>query len=215
MKAVVGVLIAVLLVSGCASASSTTYDSADVGRTIETASGTVVASRSVDVKGGTSVAGPVAGGAIGGATGGLVFGSGWAGLLGAVLGAGVGYVTEQQINSGEGTEYVVEMDDGRTVTIVQNKDDDTAPIADGTQVLVQYSGKYTRILKDPRTDRTASGSGTESGRGTESGSAGGGGWVDPDIVGTSPPAPERDDMAAPSLDTWEPVDPIEPPVSQQ
>ena len=64
MKSLAGVLIAVLLIGGCAGASTTTYDSADVGRTIETASGKVVASRSVKVKGGTSAAGPVAGGAL-------------------------------------------------------------------------------------------------------------------------------------------------------
>ncbi len=208
MKPLVGVLIAVLLIGGCASASTNTYDAADVGRTIETASGKVVASRSVDVKGGTSAAGPVAGGAVGGATGGLAFGSGWAAILGAVVGAGVGYVAEQQFNNGEGTEYVVEMDDGRTVTIVQNKVDDTAPIADGTPVLVQYSGKYTRVLEDPRADR--SGSRSASGAG-----AGGGGWVDPDVVGTSPSTPEYGDVAAPGPDTWEPVDPVDPPLTQQ
>ncbi len=199
-------MIAVLLIGGCASASTTTYDAADVGRTIETASGKVMASRSVDVKGGTSIAGPGAGGALGGAAGGLAFGSGWAALIGAVVGAGVGYVAEQQINSGEGTEYVVEMDDGRTVTIVQNKVEGKSPIADGTQVLVQYSGKYTRVLEDPRVDK--SGSRSESGTGA-------GGWVDPDVVGATPSTPEYGDIAAPAPDTWEPVDPVKAPVAQQ
>lgn len=204
MKPIVGVLIAVLLIGGCASASTTTYDSADVGRTIETASGKVVASRSVKVKGGTSAAGPVAGGALGGAASGLAFQSGWAAIIGAVVGAGVGYVAEQQMNNGEGTEYVVEMDDGRTVTIVQNTEAEKPPIADGTQVLVQYSGKYTRVLEDPRADRSASGSG-----------AAGGGWVDPDVVGAPPSTPDHGDIAAPAPDTWEPVDPVAPPVAQQ
>lgn len=199
---------AVLLIGGCAAASTTTYDSADVGRTIETASGKVVASRSVKVKGGTSVAGPVAGGALGGAASGLAFQSGWAAIIGAVVGAGVGYVTEQQINSGEGTEYVVEMDDGRTVTIVQNKEEEKPPIADGTQVLVQYSGKYTRVLEDPRADKGGS-------RGASGAGAGGGGWIDPDIVGQTPSTPDHGDIAAPGPDTWEPVDPVEPPMAQQ
>jgi len=146
----------------------------------------------------------VAGGALGGAASGLAFQSGWAAIIGAVVGAGVGYVAEQQMNNGEGTEYVVEMDDGRTVTIVQNKEEEKPPIADGTQVLVQYSGKYTRVLEDPRRDKSASGSG-----------AGGGGWVDPDVVGTTPSTPDHGDMAAPAPDTWEPVDPVSPPVAQQ
>lgn len=208
MKPVVGVLIALLLVGGCASASTSTYDAADVGRTIETASGKVVASRSVKVKGGTSAAGPVAGGALGGAAGGLAFQSGWAAIIGAVVGAGVGYVTEQQINNGEGTEYVVEMDDGRTVTIVQHMEDGRPPIADGTQVLVQYSGKYTRVLEDPRVDK--SGSRSTSGSGSS-----GGGWVDPDVVGATPSTPDHGDVAAPGSNTWEPIDPVEAPVTQQ
>jgi len=208
VKPLAGALIAVLLIGGCASASTTTYDAADVGRTIETASGKVVASRSVDVKGGSPTVGPLAGGAVGGATGGLAFGSGWAALLGAVVGAGVGYVAEQQISSGEGTEYVVEMDDGRTVTIVQNKEEGKPPIADGTPVLVQYSGKYTRVLEDPRVDK--SGSRSASGAG-----AGGGGWIDPDVVGATPSTPDFGDMAAPAPDTWEPVDPVKAPVAQQ
>ena len=210
MKSWVGLLIAVLLIGGCASASTSTYDSADVGRTIETASGKVVASRSVDIKGDTSAAGPLAGGALGGAATGLAFQSGWAALLGAVVGAGVGYVTEQQINSGEGTEYVVEMDDGRTVTIVQNKEDGVPPIADGTPVLVQYSGKYTRVLEDPRVDKGGGGTASGSGAGV-----GGSGWIDPDMVGATPSTPDHGDIAAPVPDTWEPVDPVESPVAQQ
>jgi hypothetical protein len=94
------------------------------------------------------------------------------------------------------------------VTIVQNRVDDEPPIADGTPVLVQYSGKYTRVLEDPRVDR--SGARSASGAG---GAAGG--WVDPDIVGNRPSTPEHGDVAAPGPDTWEPVDPVEQPVTQQ
>lgn len=205
MKPIVGVLLAVLLIGGCSHASTTTYDAADVGRTIETASGRVVASRPVDVKGETGVAGPLAGGALGGATGGLAFGSGWAAVIGAVVGAGVGYVAEQQINNREGTEYVVEMDDGRTVTIVQNRESDRPPLADGTQVLVQYSGQYTRVLEDPRADRAG-----------RRGGGGAGGWVDPDVIGTAPPStPDHGDMAAPAPDTWEEAAPVEPSAARQ
>lgn len=201
LKPLVGLLVAVLLIGGCTHASTSTYDAADVGRTIETASGTVLASRPVDIKGGTTAAGPLAGGALGGATGGLTFGSGWAAVIGAVVGAGVGYVAEQQINNREGTEYVVEMDDGRTVTIVQNRESGRPPLPDGTHVMVQYSGQYTRIMEDPRPAKRGGGSGP-------------GGWVDPDVAGPASSTPDHGNMAAPSPDTWEEVDPVAGPTMQ-
>jgi outer membrane lipoprotein SlyB len=192
-------LVASLLVAGCARSSSSTYEAVDVGRTIETAQGAIVASRPVQIKGEPGKAGPVAGAAIGGAGTGLAMGgasgSGWAAILGAVIGAGIGYVAEQQMSNREGIEYIVQMDDGRTVTIVQNREEEEQPLADGTPVLVQYSGKYTRVLAAPP--------GTKR--------RGGGGWVDPDsmgavgAVGGVPTAPE----------TVEDLDPIDKEWRQQ
>jgi hypothetical protein len=57
------------------------------------------------------------------------------------------------------------MDDGRTVTLVQNRSTDEAPLPDGTPVLVQVSGQYTRVIADPRAERV-----------------GGADWVNPDTV---------------------------------
>jgi outer membrane lipoprotein SlyB len=164
-------LAASLLVAGCSHSSTSTYEAVDVGRTIETSQGSIVSSRPVQIKGETSNVGPLAGAAVGGAGTGLAMGgrsgTGWAAILGAVVGAGVGYVAQQQMNNREGIEYIVQMDDGRTVTIVQNREDTEKPLANGTPVLVQYSGKYTRILPAP--PRTTP--------------KGGGGWVDPDTIG--------------------------------
>ena len=87
-------------------------------------------------------------------------------MLGGLIGAGIGYLSQQQLNNREGIEYVLEMDDGRTVTLVQNRADDEVPLADGTPVLVQVSGQYTRVIADPRAERMA-----------------GGDWVDPDTAG--------------------------------
>jgi hypothetical protein len=69
------------------------------------------------------------------------------------------------MNNRDGIEYVLQMDDGRTVTLVQNRADDEAPLPDGTPVLVQVSGQYTRVITDPRAERM-----------------GGADWVDPDTV---------------------------------
>jgi hypothetical protein len=83
------------------------------------------------------------------------------------------------------------MDDGRTVTIVQNVEDAEQPLANGTPVLVQYSGKYTRVLPaPPRTTRKS----------------GGGGWVDPDTIGAVggiPTAPKTTEDRDPADTDWQ------------
>ena len=134
-------------------------EAGDVGRTIETAQGSVVSSRAVEISGDTNAVGPLAGGAAGAAGSALAFSggsnTGLIAVLGGLIGAGIGYLSQQQLNNREGIEYVLEMDDGRTVTLVQNRADDEVPLADGTPVLVQVSGQYTRVIADPRAERMA------------------------------------------------------------
>jgi outer membrane lipoprotein SlyB len=179
MRAGAGLLVAALLLAGCAHPSSTTYETGDVGRTIETTQASVVSSRVVSIAGDSNAVGPVAGGALGAAGSALAFeGSGLVAVIGGVLGAGVGYLAQKQLNNREGIEYVLHMDDGRTVTLVQNRESDEPPLPDGTPVLVQVSGQYTRVIADPRAERV-----------------GGADWVDPDRV----PAEEGSPIgAAPS-----------------
>lgn len=174
VKRIACVLVAASLLVGCARSTSSTYEASDVGRTVETQPATVVSSRIVRVTGDTgNNVGPVAGGALGAAGAGLAFDKFWASVIGAVIGAGAGYVAQQRTGNREGIEYVVEMNDGRTVTLVQNRADNEEPVADGTPVLVQMGGRYTRVVPDPR--------GAERKRG-------GGQWVDPDTVGAGAPA---------------------------
>ena len=178
-----------LLLAGCSHPSSTTYDAADIGRTIETSEGSVLASRIVEITGGTDFVGPVAGGAAGAATSGLTFrgsGGGSIAVLGGLVGGGAGYLLQQVANNRQGIEYVLKMDDGRVVTLVQNREDnEEEPLADGTPVLVQISGQYTRVMVDPRAERFGHGD-----------------WIDPDAVppvgteGTGEPIPPR--FSAPS-----------------
>ncbi|MGH6884668.1 MAG: hypothetical protein ACREGK_01165 [Geminicoccales bacterium] len=191
MRAVAGLLIAALLLAGCAHPSSTTYETGDVGRTIETANASVVSSRVVKIAGDSNAVGPVAGGALGAAGSALAFqGSGLVAVIGGVLGAGMGYLAQKQLNNREGIEYVLQMDDGRTVTLVQNRQSDEPPLPDGTPVLVQVSGQYTRVIADPRAERV-----------------GGADWVDPDTV----PAEEGASIgAAPIGEAGEP-EPVEAP----
>ena len=193
MRAVAFALLAVLALAGCAHPSGSTYEAGDVGRTIETAQGSVVTSRVVKITGETNAAGPLAGGALGAAGSALAFqGSGLVAVIGGVLGAGIGYLTQKQLNNRDGIEYVLQMDDGRTVTLVQNRSADDVPLADGTPVLVQVSGQYTRVIADPRAERV-----------------GGADWVNPD---TAPEKPTPAIGGSPLGETGEPTPLTEPPV---
>ena len=140
-----------LFAAGCADPSSSRYTASDVGQIIETSEGTVVSSRVVDIKGGeNSSYGAAAGGATGGTAGDFsTGGSGLVTILGAIIGAGVGYLAEDAARSREGYEYMVQMDDGRIVTLVQNREGEEPPIQNGTPVFVQYGSEYTRIVAKP------------------------------------------------------------------
>ena len=159
--------LAILLVLiGCANPSTDKYSAGDVGQILETAEGTVVSSRVVDIQGDSKNVGVLAGGAAGATTGAVVGGGGSMGLLGAVLGgllgAGTGYVIEESARSREGIEYVIRMDDGRVVTLVQNRADEEAPLTTGTPVLIQYGRDYTRVTGLPVDARGAAGGGASS-----------------------------------------------------
>jgi outer membrane lipoprotein SlyB len=197
MRPVALLLVAALALGGCAHPSGSTYEPGDVGRTIETTQGSVVSSRTVKIAGDSDAVGPVAGGALGAAGSALAFqGSGLVAVIGGVLGAGIGYLTQKQLNNRDGIEYVLQMDDGRTVTLVQNRAGDEAPLPDGTPVLVQVSGQYTRVIADPRAERV-----------------GGADWVNPDTV---PDAKTPSVGASPLGEAGEPAPATAPPaVSEQ
>lgn len=178
MRRVSAVLFVSLFLAACGTSGSGTYEAGDVGKVLSTAEGTVVSSREVEIEGETGPVGALAGGAAGGATGyGLTGGSGPITVLGALVGAGAGYLAESTFNDRQGYEYVVRMDDGRVVTLVQNRDDDEQAIKDGQPVLVQYGDNYTRIIPLPQN------------LGSTAPGASGGSWVNPDTLppGQKPP----------------------------
>lgn len=171
MRTATYVVLIPLVLGACAYPSSGTYDAVDVGRTIETTEASVVSSRLVQITGETNAIGPAAGGVAAAATtGAFVKGrnSSLLALLAGLVGAGAGYVAQKELNDREGIEYVLKMDDGRTVTLVQNREGDEEPIADGAPVLVQLNGRYTRVIPNPTT-----------------GKAPGENWVDPDRRGAA------------------------------
>jgi outer membrane lipoprotein SlyB len=160
-------------VAACSHPSSTIYGDTEVGQAIETAPGSVVSSRVVNISDEPGVVGVSAGAGAGAAGGGLAV-AGLAGLLVAIVaglvGAGIGYIAEKQMKDRDGIEYVLEMDDGRLVTLVQNRESDEQPLPDGARVLVQLHGQYARVVAHPEVDYNT----------------GGGGWADPDSAGNAP-----------------------------
>jgi outer membrane lipoprotein SlyB len=178
---------AIIALSACTNSTSSTYSGRDVGQVIETTEGTVVSSRIVEVRGGeNNNTGALAGAAVGATTGAVIAkgqsASIAAGVIGGLIGAGAGYLIEESARSREGIEYVVQMDDGRVVTIVQNRDTEELPLQDGERVLVQYGSDYTRVIPSP-VDTVGGGGGGAGGAG--SGTAGQGGapgssWANPD-----------------------------------
>ena len=164
MRATICVVLVPLALAACSHPSSDTYDAGSVGRTIETAKASVVTSRVVEVTGETNLVGPGAGGVAAAATTGALKGSGALQVLAGLIGAGAGYAIQKTASSREGIEYVLKMDDGRTVTLVQNREEEEEPLPNGAPVLVQLNGGYTRIIADPTIDDTSP---TEA-------------WIDPD-----------------------------------
>ena len=165
-------------VAACGGPSRQTYNSSEVGQIVNVEQGRIVSSRPIDIQKKGSGVGTVAGGGAGG-IGMLIAvpGLGLAAfLLGALAGAVVGTLVEDEMNHSNGTEYVVEMDDGRVVVIAQSGDD-IEPLEAGTEVLVQYGGNYTRLLERPSSMERGSG---------------GGSWVNPDLqppIGGEGPRP--------------------------
>ncbi len=195
---------ALLVLSACATSDSNTYSSRDVGQVIESSRGRVVASRPVDISSSEqSGIGSATGGVVGGIAGSTIGqgkGQSLATAAGILIGVGIGYLVEQQLRSGQGTEYLVEMEDGRTVTIVQNETSGEAPIPDGQEVAIQYGPDYTRL--------TPIDSSTAGPPGARTASAGG-------YPSDYPPASGSSDFPQgdPSASGYPPVDPADFPAS--
>jgi outer membrane lipoprotein SlyB len=136
--------------SGCAtSTAGDTYSRGEVGQVNQVQMGTVVGVRQVKIEGTKSgvgtTAGVIAGGAAGSQIGGGTTENIIGGVAGAVVGGLIGAAAEEGLTRDTGYEYVVRLDDGRTVTIVQAGD---VAIAPGTRVQVIF-GERARVVPAP------------------------------------------------------------------
>jgi outer membrane lipoprotein SlyB len=146
--ALVGLAAATLVLSGCATRSS----SADVYRAGETQveqtfrTGVVEGVRGVTIQRDSMGAGMIAGGVVGGVAGSGVGdgrGATIASVLGAIGGAVVGQAIEERANQRPGFEIVVRLDSGERRAIVQESDVVFRP---GDRVRIVGSGAAVRVV---------------------------------------------------------------------
>lgn len=138
-----GVIVASLLLGGCASNKYDTYprSSAGVSHTVD--AGTVVNVKHVKIDGQRSNVGYTGGAIVGGAVG-RTAGSGDGTILasagGAVLGGIVGGMVEEKLTEKIAQEITVEMDDGGVLVIVQERGNVGFIEGDRVQILQARTG---------------------------------------------------------------------------
>ena len=147
MKAMIIVFAAALAVSGCArDLSPDVYSLDEVGSKVDIEDARVISVRNVRIEGTRSGVGAVAGAAAGG-IGGSYAGRGRGGAIGAIAGAVIGGLLgaamEGAVTGSEGVEYLVELDNGETVAVVQPKGSD--PLKPGDSALLVY-GHHIRVV---------------------------------------------------------------------
>ena len=143
----------VYFLAACGSPTKDVYNVSEVGQIQEVLEGRIVESRFIDIDAKDSGNGMAAGGLAGGLSS-LVFVSGGFGLvaflLGTAVGAVAGYVAEDVVTDRDGVEYILSLDDGRTVTVIQNRGDEDQPLPPGTEIFLQFGSNYTRVIERPK-----------------------------------------------------------------
>lgn len=144
---IVGMLLGMLLVAGCASSSSgSAYTRSQARETQDVRLGIVESVRNVQIEGTKSNVGTIGGAALGGLAGSNI-GKGKgriAGAIGgAVLGGVAGAAVEEGVTRRPGLEITVQMDSGRMIAVTQEADEPFYP-GDRVRVLAGNDGT-TRV----------------------------------------------------------------------
>lgn len=147
-RAVLGALVAALMLGGCAAGmGGRDYSRDEARRTMVVQFGTVAGVRGVNLEGTKTPIGPVTGAAVGGIAGSTI-GSGKGSAVGAVLGAVVGGMTGAAVEEGAtrqlGVEVTVRLDDGQYLAIVQGDQGENFRV-----------GERVRVLRDAGVTRVA------------------------------------------------------------
>lgn len=143
-----------VILSGCArDISSNSYNARKVGEAAFTYQGIVVSTREVEVNEGDYLenngVGILAGGAAGGLAGNQI-GSGSGNIAatvgGAVIGAVAGALAEKALKEQKGIEYVVRLNNGQMMTVVQGTDS-ALQVNQRVFVIVKQDGR-SRVVVD-------------------------------------------------------------------
>lgn len=149
MRKILLVTAAALALSACQHPGMSNYGYQDVGQATTVSFGTIISFRNVDITGKNTGIGAGAG-AAGGLIAGAQFGQGdgalAAALAGALIAGVAGHMAEQELQNRQGVEYVITLENGNTVTIVQNAEPELDKIRKGDRVMVQNFGTYQRVL---------------------------------------------------------------------
>jgi outer membrane lipoprotein SlyB len=141
--------VALLLLTACAQPGQSQYGFADVGHATIVEYGVIEDERQVAITGqnsGTGATVGVAGGALAGSAFGQGRGTLGTMLIGAVIGGIAGAAAEQSMSDRIGIEYTIDLDNGKTITIVQNIKKEDRPLEIDQRCMVQISGQYQRVL---------------------------------------------------------------------
>lgn len=156
----VAACVAAFLSTGCSSASSSpatpVYTTSQTGQVISQDAGQVVSVEEVVIKASGKAAGATGTGAtIGGSVGQAVLTRNPLAILGAV-GHTVGSNAGATLDNQTGDRITVQLDNGKTVVIVQARDAKEAPLMPGERVTIEsgsstsiYGGGNTRVVREP------------------------------------------------------------------
>lgn len=150
IKIIAVAMISIFAVSGCAQRQSqNVYKHDEVGKATAVTFGTVVSSRQVDITGENTGTGALVGAAAGAGVGSYIgegSGNAWAIGAGLLAGAIAGAVAEQAMSDRTGVEYVVLLESGVVLTVVQDIGKQESVLQPGLRVMVQNTGGYQRVL---------------------------------------------------------------------
>jgi len=124
---VLAAIVLVAALSGCAAPPpNSTYGGYGVGRAAQVSYGTIVSMRDVNVQGPSSGIGALGGAAAGGVAGSFLGGDPRMNILGAIGGALIGGIAgsavEGGLASGQAVEFIIRVDDGQTISVVQSNE---------------------------------------------------------------------------------------------
>jgi len=144
-----GIAVMVSLLGACGpSNTGTTVSPGEMQRAGTIGGGRIIGVQDVGVAGTTSGIGTIGGGVAGAVVGSSVAHGRMgvlAGVAGAIGGALLGNAIERSATSGSGTQFVVQRDDGQTMTVVQTNEQN---LQTGDRVVIVDQGGKTRLMRE-------------------------------------------------------------------